>query len=391
MEVLIFIIAFVICVVVSMRQDSGGKKASKPPPARPPSVAPLQFRCRTESKMLEDFPLPIEILVFELRNLFISGDGGAPTLRVRLIDKTDQEDLPVLCAIDDLQAPNSLNFYSSQTLPSIPSGMVFSIDEFANVVSVPKEVLIFPRTGSRNIVATLEVVMHAKVIQRANTNFRVQFSSLGYIDGKESRERAEEMGIYLAMHLAAADGHIDKKEAQIVREWITTLISAVEGTARVKRKERLNKIITDAYSKAQSSSPDLDSIADEIEEFATMPVKYEIIELCMDVMKADGAADPNEVRELKRIANLIGLDEARYTALLDKRLAEVGTIVVGSSSDSLGSMVGITPGMTKEEIRKHLNKEYRKWNARVSHDDEKIRIRAEQMMDYIAEARQKYC
>jgi len=52
-------------------------------------------------------------------------------------------------------------------------------------------------------------------------------------------------------------------------------------------------------------------------------------------------------------------------------------------------VLGITPGMDKEEIKKTLNKEYRKWNARVSSDDPAIRKRAEQMVEHIAEVRKK--
>ena len=120
-----------------------------------------------------------------------------------------------------------------------------------------------------------------------------------------------------------------------------------------------------------------------------MPIKYELIELCMDVMKADGVADPSEMRELKRVANMIGLEEGRYSALLDKRLADVETIDV-SNTESLASILGITSSMSKEEIRKHLTKEYRKWKSRVSHDDEEIRNRATKMIEHIAEARKQY-
>ena len=54
----------------------------------------------------------------------------------------------------------------------------------------------------------------------------------------------------------------------------------------------------------------------------------------MDINEADGVADPSEMRELKRVANMIGLEEGRYSALLDKRLADVETIDVSNTEST---------------------------------------------------------
>jgi len=388
MEFFIVILAIVICIVISSLSSNSGNKAQSSRPSGPPNLR-LQFRCRQETQNIDDLPFPLELLVFELNNLTIDGDGSPHSIRVRMIDETEGCSLSVLCAIDDLQAPNSLSFLSTQPLPNVPFGMILNIDKFSHVVSVPKEVLMFPRSGRRTIDASIEILKSGRVIQSAQTRFQVNAISEGYIEGVENRERSEEMGIYLAMHLAASDGHIDKLEAAIVKDWVKKLLSTAPEDARKERRERMNMVLADAYAKAKDEPLDLAYISAELEGKAAMPIKYEIIELCMDVMKADGVADPNEVRELKRIAKLIGLDENRYTALLDKRLAEVKTIGV-ATAENLATLVGISASMSKEEIRKHLNKEYRKWNARVSHDDQAIRERAEQMIEQIAEARNQY-
>ncbi|MDC0314327.1 TerB family tellurite resistance protein [bacterium] len=329
------------------------------------------------------------MLVFELKNLTIDGDGSPHSIRVRMVDETEGNSLSVYCAIDDLQAPNSLSFLSTQPLPDVPFGMILNIDNFSHVVSVPTEVLTFPRRGRRTIDASIEVLESDRVIQRAQTRFQVEGISEGYIEGIENRERSEEMGIYLAMHLAASDGDIDKLEADVVKGWVKTILSTSNEGARKERQNRMNTVLADAFAKSIDSSLDLAYISGELKEKASMPIKYEIIEVCMDVMKADGVADPNEIRELKRIAKMIGLDENRYTALLDKRLAEVKTIGV-ATTENLATLVGISSSMSKEEVRRHLTKEYRKWNARVSHDDQAIRERAEQMIEHIAEARNQY-
>jgi hypothetical protein len=53
-------------------------------------------------------------------------------------------------------------------------------------------------------------------------------------------------------------------------------------------------------------------------------------------------------------------------------------------------MIGITPNMSEKEIKKHLRKEYTKWNARVSNADPKIREQANEMIKIIVELRAKY-
>lgn len=383
MEFFFIIVGVIICVILANRN----KDESTPLNSLPSS--PLQFRCRFEDKRIPGIQTPLKMLVFEVNNLVIEGDGNPITMYIRMVDNTDGTERSVLCGIEELQAPNSLSFLVNQELPHLAFGMIWSIDSFTSVFSFPTELLLFPWSGQRNITASIEICRSGKVLKKAHSAFILTTSQEGYVEGLANRERAEELGIYLAMHLASADGNIDKQEADVVKDWVKLILSEVASDDHDRRRDRLNEVISDAFQKAKTTSLDLDYITGELEEKASMPIKYELIELCMDVMKADGVADPSEMRELKRVANMIGLEEGRYSALLDKRLADVETIDV-SNTESLASILGITSSMSKEEIRKHLTKEYRKWKSRVSHDDEEIRNRATKMIEHIAEARKQY-
>jgi hypothetical protein len=46
--------------------------------------------------------------------------------------------------------------------------------------------------------------------------------------------------------------------------------------------------------------------------------------------------------------------------------------------------------MSKDKTRKHLNKEYSKWNARVTNTDSEIQAQADDMLKFIAETRSEY-
>lgn len=387
MEILFVLAGIAICIVICASKNKG-ENASIAPHNSAASL-PLQLRCRFENKHIPGIENPLKMLTFEVKNLAIEGNGNPLHMQLRMVDDTDGTERSILCGLEELQAPNSLSFLAEEELPHVPYGMIMSIDTFKSVFSVPKELLLFPWSGQRNITASIEFRRSGWVLQKAKTSFKVNSSTEGYIEGVANRERAEEMGIYLAMHLAAADGNIDKQEADVVKDWVKLILSEVASDDHDRRRDRLNEVISDAFQKAKTTSLDLDYITGELEEKASMPIKYELIELCMDVMKADGVADPSEMRELKRVANMIGLEEGRYSALLDKRLADVETIDV-SNTESLASILGITSSMSKEEIRKHLTKEYRKWKSRVSHDDEEIRNRATKMIEHIAEARKQY-
>jgi predicted ArsR family transcriptional regulator len=46
--------------------------------------------------------------------------------------------------------------------------------------------------------------------------------------------------------------------------------------------------------------------------------------------------------------------------------------------------------MGREKVRRHLNKEYSKWNSRVTNADPGIQSQADQMLKLIAETRSQY-
>lgn len=50
-------------------------------------------------------------------------------------------------------------------------------------------------------------------------------------------------------------------------------------------------------------------------------------------------------------------------------------------------ILGVTSDMSKEQTRQHLNKEYRKWNARVTNSNPEIQNQADYMLNFIAEVR----
>ena len=55
-----------------------------------------------------------------------------------------------------------------------------------------------------------------------------------------------------------------------------------------------------------------------------------------------------------------------------------------------GVVLGVTSDMNSQTAREYLNKEYAKWNARVTSCDPNVQTQADQMLQLIAEARNQY-
>jgi hypothetical protein len=54
------------------------------------------------------------------------------------------------------------------------------------------------------------------------------------------------------------------------------------------------------------------------------------------------------------------------------------------------TILGVRCDMSEDQMRGRLTEEYRKWNARVTNFDPEVQSQADQMLRFIAEARDEY-
>ena len=119
-------------------------------------------------------------------------------------------------------------------------------------------------------------------------------------------------------------------------------------------------------------------------------LRYAAYELCAQIARTDGVADPAEVALLKRIADGLGLDEEKTKLLSDRYLADADLGGLGGEQTESDKLLGITEGMDRDEIRRLLNKHFRKWQGRQASNDATVREKAQQWLDMIAEARNRH-
>ncbi len=85
------------------------------------------------------------------------------------------------------------------------------------------------------------------------------------------------------------------------------------------------------------------------------------------------------------MADWLEVDADRFRIMMEKVLP-----VDMHEVRDVEAILGITSDMSKERVRKHLNKEYSKWNSRVTNVDPDIQTQADQMLKLIAEAKSQY-
>ena len=343
-----------------------------------PGVKPFSLSVSRENIKGVDYFIPrVEgLLRFPYENC-------AHRIHLRLSDITDDADgEPVICLIEQLQAEDSLIFALS-TSPQISSSHAISLRWEPRI---PVRALRFPRSGKRTLeLLAVAATIEGAVIASAECKCFLETREPGYLERHERRKEFERLTIQLAVAVAGADGEEHPHERELIRAWIQKTATTYDEDARGKTRERLWKILMNA-SISPPSQADATALARRAREILSDSDCYGILELCVKVAGIDDEAHQSEMRILKIIASELGIDIDRFRSLTDRHLPPPSEDEI-----NLEDEIGITPGMSREKIKKHLLREYGKWNSRVTHHDSKVRERAKLMCNLIAEARKKHC
>lgn len=319
-----------------------------------------------------------------------------------IADMTDGEPFPVLAALDDFQEPTSRAFqHSVQAGQANPnSGFI----DWVRVGAVIPSLLIPPHSGHRNLVAVTRMIdadnpppinlgfcdsKHPGHLASFQYSFQEDFEEKGYQE--EAAHRAEACGliIMLAIQVAMADGTFAVEEGKIIKDWVIRSIASYSDERREELKRAYNKAFKDGYAMAQKGTQSISEITKTLNDIASKSQKYEAVDLCFDVMAADGKAEEEELIVIKNISDALDLDFQEIQRMKDQRLIKLSTKI--ESQSSVEAMLGIDPDWSPDQIQRHLRAEFTKWNGRLNTlPDGEERENAQRMLDLIAEARKKY-
>jgi hypothetical protein len=84
-----------------------------------------------------------------------------------------------------------------------------------------------------------------------------------------------------------ADGQMGDAEGHTISQWIAKNLSALTGERRERVKHACNASLREAHADAGENDQLLSEIVERINALSDNPLKYQVIELCLDVMTAD--------------------------------------------------------------------------------------------------------
>lgn len=339
----------------------------------------------------------------------IEGKGLIPTEYNRqirfvtsVLDSTNEEKKPVWSMLENFQEPNTIA-YQHQVDGGNLSPREGFID-WVQIGSVIPDILIPPRTGERNLTVVCRILdtklkssielglnseNDASILGTFIEKTKYTFTGKGYEESIEDRDKVSALTVRLAVAVAFSDGEIDDDEANTIMEWIQKISDPLEEPRRIALKKACNDAFRASYNESLNGVLSLSSVTKEINLLADDSMKYQVIELCFDVMAADGVAQPEEFKAIKRISSALELDFDELQKIKDQRLVSVKAAT--SSGESLDAVLGIDPSWSEEITKKHLRAEFAKWNGRLSVlTDNEERANTQQMLDLIAEARKRY-
>lgn len=365
-----------------------------PPMVTTQSQFDLQIKVSTRVEIIQD--IPFNLLNIHTKGIFSNHHRIAkPCFEFRLYDVTDtsiSNGSPVLCVLDNFQDDNSTEFRFRQILPQALNAGSGSLD-WVEFCSVPKELLIFPNKGTRKIKAILSVTDAANGLQitTSDTVWSTTVEEDGYLETEDEESEAQAASLQLAMCIAAADGHVDDSEVEVIKGWGERTVNALPTARQPGRRSILNEALETATREIRANRiHTLESDAIHVIKVKGEPrYLYDAYELCLNVLKADGEAHPEEMALITRLARKLDLDQVKVRILTDRHLADIKfTPITNESEDD--HILGITSDMSNDQIRKHLNKLYQKHEARTQHDNPAVSAKAREWKDRIAKARVRH-
>lgn len=302
--------------------------------------------------------------------------------------------LPALCE------ENSRIFKFTMDIADVQPDTFY--ENFSQICRIPTEILSAPFKGVRKLrfrlVATTPGVKTTKaafadediekIVHIANFDYNYEFKEIGYLENFLNRDRVDELSIDLGMCIAAADGKLQQKELDVIKEWANLGTVHLEEDRAKEKKEEYSKYIKSSYNKAKAKKLSLSEIVEELNDKAGKEQKYETIDLMLRIVGADDKLSKDEDIMLNKIVKKLELDEKIYNEMKSKTLATIGKIE--TSKSSVEALLGLKDEMSDKEKCKELRKQYSKWNSQTNSSNQKIKDRAKEMIKIIAELRSKY-
>jgi hypothetical protein len=353
---------------------------------RPLDLARLNCRARI-GRQAEGESFRSVILIDLCGTIQAPGDGHEVSLTIGIRDVTDHEteSLPVL----NRPKHGPLNPSSHFTFESDMGRLCRQatvLEDWTGVAQISPEWFVLPRTGTRRMRYTASVVSRQTGEELACCDCVGVYENTetGYLDVEDNIQRAKTLAVGLAFSVGAANGKLLDPEVNVIYAWVKTNFGSADVStgARLELERALQK--TAGFFR-KGGTLNLQPICGEIVEIAPLIGRIEILDLCLRVAAAKGQVTAAELQILKNLSDWLQVDRARLRTMVEKILP-----VEMHQGHDAEMILGVTKGMSQEEARVQLNREYAKWSSRVISTDPSIRRQADQMLKLLGQARSQY-
>jgi tellurite resistance protein len=358
--------------------------------------APLDMsilNCRIRTAELKEGNTVIDTFGVEICGLIHApADMRHATLKISILDITDGmgQAKTVQARSPQGALPGESNgsaFCHVAELGRLPQ-QTTTLEDWTSVAQLRTDGQVFPRSGRRTLRFDISIVCADSGLEFANAWCTFVYDSPvpGYIDSQENAERTNVLTVALAFSVSAATGELCDCEVELIKNWARDNVLESSASTSDESCRNLEKALSTTVAFfSKGNKLDVCRLCEEIIDIAPVGRRYEILELCLHVARANGSVVAEEMAILKELAIWLEVDADRFRAMVEKILpVEIYKVM------DMNDFLGITSDMSREKTRKHLNKEYSKWNSRVTSANPEIQSQADQMLKLIAEARGQY-
>ncbi|MEN6576486.1 MAG: TerB family tellurite resistance protein [Phycisphaerales bacterium] len=314
-------------------------------------------------------------------------DGHEVELRVTIKDATDSESksLPILNR--PKHGPlNPSSHFSYRCDMGRLCRQTTLLEDWTAVGQISPDWFVLPRTGQRRLQCSVSVASRQTGEPLVDSDCTVTYENTeaGYVDVEDNIQRAKTLAVGLAFTVGAANGRLLDPEVNVICAWAKTNFGSADASAgaRLELDRALQKTATFFR---HGGTLDVQQICGEIADIAPLVGRIEILDLCLRVAAAKGQVSTAELKILKDLSDWLQVERARLRAMVEKTLP-----VEMHQGHDAEMILGVTEGMSKDETRVQLNREYAKWSSRVISTDPSIRRQADQMLKLLGEARTQY-
>lgn len=300
----------------------------------------------------------------------------ATQIRIQILDITENAAHPLevysvsdeFCLKDD---PAFDLIVDHGIVPSPKSALA----DWAHVAAIPCELLRFAYRGRRKL--KFQITMLSKKSQKEIISDEQTIEYVSCSDGYQEIQQRRSDVITASVNLVCSVIEPDQRTDR-VNEFLTKWIK--RNTNVELSTDHVQSLVDQALRKAPDN-PYRDE-CDVLMAYGNQNDRLAVMKLAFETSIFIGRITRSSFGKLGRISSLLDIPNERFLESAQKSLLNSECTM-----ESPQDLLGVSEHMSEEAFVKCLNNEYRKWNARVTHPDSRIRHQADRILTLIADLR----